>query len=200
MKRSLSNDDLKSSKDFKAIKCIISDGTLSPLIKFQNIQCIAKKNFDRCCKVEKEKESFQREKENNDIMKKWFNNAMKLFEKKNSQKEFLKEENALETFGDDLQSALEKTQDDVDFWYCEYINLNFGDRIPCDKDDCWYETHSNRIGEFGGDIYHLRFTNEKIQLCDICYVNCAQDIQYDKLDMCDIFYRFYEYLENKWGN
>ncbi len=197
MKRSLSNDHL----EFKAIKCIISDENISTLNKFQQIESIAKRNIDYCNKIEKEEEFWEREKVNDSVMNTWFNNAMKLIKKKISQKEFFKEESAVDNikkFEDDLEFALEQTEKDIDFWYCEDIDLNFGDGIPCDKDDCWYANHLGRVNEFEGTMYYLRFINEKFQLCDLCYENCAEEIKYDKIRVDDFVDRFYQYLKNEW--
>ena len=74
-------------------------------------------------------------------------------------------------------------------------DLSFGDDIPCNNDDCWYQGNLDRIGGYECS-YRNRFS-EKDEYCDVCINNSRIDP--DTTDF-DIYAEFVEKMRTKFSS
>lgn len=119
-------------------------------------------------------------------MKQWLDDAMVFFQQETSNKEFIKAgKDAHKIFKKELSTALFETANIIfeKAWFEDHINMKFGDHVPCDSGDCYYEDHPTRIGEFDGTIYRLRFSEDNYRLCDICYENGGTEAGEELIDI-----------------
>ena len=74
-----------------------------------------------------------------------------------------------------LSEAYRKLLDEnIDVWTTRLVELDFGDDVPCEEDDCWYGGILDRISEFDGKIYiHLLAPYYEPGLCEVCHANYA---------------------------
>ncbi len=70
-----------------------------------------------------------------------------------------------------LEEAYKQTPDHEKYVIDENYDLNFGDCIPCDNDNCWWQGNPDRYNSFRGEMYHLCFTNGDCKICSVCYDN-----------------------------
>ncbi|KKK96503.1 hypothetical protein LCGC14_2662120 [marine sediment metagenome] len=185
MKRSRDDDNNDLNNYLGQIKNIISKNKeWSKLLKLEQIKQMTNEYIEECEKVKKEEEAWEREEEEEDILKRWFKVAS--------------HENE-DIIRDNLYSALSKTLCGMkhEFWYCEDIDLNFVTKIPCDEEVCFYERYSNPIGEFSGTIYHLRFAIEEFSICDQCYEKFGDNEVAQRIPINHFIEQFREYLEEE---
>ena len=167
---------------------------------------IAEKMYEGKPEDEKEEDEKEEDETKHIIIEEWFAHAKIYFQQEIPKEEFMKaEKDAKKIFKNKLSTALGETTDVFTgkYWHKDHIYMGFGCvsgyYVRCDSPGlCWYTDHPDRIGEFDGTTYRLRFSDYEYLLCDKCYENGGAQTADELFNPDGDVKDFCKYMREKW--
>jgi hypothetical protein len=85
-----------------------------------------------------------------------------------------------------------------DRWGTDDVKLRFGEKPPCQSDECWWWANMDRLSEYDGEIHYPILLPEHAQFCEVCRGNgCGDDVETEHLVFNDYLEDFYAWFHKK---